>query len=95
MPTGVVVEALINAELSAATNELLYISPLSTTDLAAGSGAAPLAQLSAIGVGASAWGYVRCLTNTSGQVRSRLLSGAAGTLYLSTTGWVDRRGRDT
>jgi hypothetical protein len=40
-------------------------------------------------------GLVDVMTNTSSQVRSRLTLSAAGTtLYITTTGWFDSRGRD-
>lgn len=95
VPTGIVVEALLNVSLSATTNDFVYLSALSQTDLAASNTAAPLAQGGIAGAGVtSLHGGLRVLTNTSAQIRSRMISGAGGTLYISSQGWIDRRGRD-
>jgi hypothetical protein len=40
-------------------------------------------------------GIYSCMTNTASQVRSRLAQSTANTsLYMGTSGWIDRRGRD-
>jgi len=39
--------------------------------------------------------WARCMTNTAQQIRTRLYQGNANTtLYIGTTGWMDRRGKD-
>lgn len=44
----------------------------------------------------NAGGQVRVFTNTSSQIRSRIQISAAGTsLFITTFGWIDRRGRDS
>lgn len=94
VPTGVVVEACFNFELSGVTNDAIEFSALAVADLAPSTTAAPLSQFVAVGAAVTFSSFYRCLTNTLAQIRSRMLSGAGGTLYMSTTDWIDRRGRD-
>lgn len=73
-----------------------YFSDLATNDLAPSLTLAPLGQLFINGV---ANGQVGCQiairTNTSKQIRTRLLSSDASTVLRgSTMSWIDRRGRD-
>ena len=93
VPTGIVVEAIFNFSLSGTTNDFAYFSALSQTDLAASNTAAPLAQGGIAGAAVTSLNFTRVLTNTSAQIRSRMLSGAGGTLFISSQGWVDTRGR--
>ncbi len=98
VPDGIVVEAIMNvlAGGQSATSNALYLSPLTATDSAASRTAAPLATLSVnTATGVIFAGQVRCMTNTSGQIRSRLeTSDGTTVLRIATLGWVDRRGRD-
>jgi len=98
-PLGVRVEGIFTVGLLAtSTATAAYISDLSVTD------EVPVVTIPryAIEVVAAtsaitqlAVGNQRVFTNTLSQIRSRLAaSGADLTLYISTRGWIDRRGRD-
>lgn len=96
VPIGIAVEAIMNVEVLTGAGGIVaaYLSDLATTDVAAAEGATPLG---AFIVNTSNRGGVqaRIMTNTSGQIRSRLSFSDAGVvLYLQTIGWIDRRGRD-
>ncbi len=94
VPTGVNVKALLNVRVAggAATEGVVYISDLATTDVAASTGAAPLG----IGTGlpaTSMYFQASVRTNTSAQFRSR--ESAADSIFAAATlGWIDRRGQD-
>lgn len=95
VPSGVRVEAMMNVVLqtASATAEVVYISDLSTTDLAPNTGVAPLAQVFTPGNNRGA-APVRCMTNSSSQIRTRLgTGGSTETLRIATIGWRDTRGR--
>jgi hypothetical protein len=100
VPTGVVVIALVNAGIyhtgGWAQVTGLYLSPLTATDTA------PLATTTGFTVSSGKssvdmdFNYAEIVTNTSAQIRSRLnASEAAGTVYITTLGWVDTRGKDS
>lgn len=101
IPTGVVVQALLDVWLDATTSGadsfFVYLSALAAADLAPSATLAPLATLkmSGAGNGWTAGGQARVRTNTLAQIRSRCgtASGAADVLRLVTLGWDDRRGR--
>lgn len=98
VPTGVKVDALLNASLgidSAAPSALL-LSSLDVSDQAPSISASPLAQLiNSTPGGLTVSSPITVRTNTSAQIRSRLsFSNAATGLAISTLGWIDRRGRD-
>jgi hypothetical protein len=104
-PVGVNVIALINAALIQATGAtetaVMNVSDLASTDEAPSESAAPLGQLTSVGLNGAdtyAWsGYasLQIRTNTSAQVRYRLnLSTARHTARIATLGWIDRRDRD-
>lgn len=98
VPTGIKVDARLHVTVVGASNTTLaYISPLDVSDQAPSATAAPLSN----GGGTNTSGTVttgvevRCRTNTSAQVRSRLsASGVSDVLRIATLGWVDTRGRD-
>ena len=103
VPTGVVVEAVVNAGLrnagSGVSSRLLLSCP-NVTDTAPSETTTPLwggGALTANATGGvrAAYTQQRVLTNASAQIRSRLLaSDASVTLYLATIGWIDLRGKD-
>lgn len=102
VPLGIRVKAIMNAMLELGVSETLtaaLLSDLSVTDAAASISAAPLAQImSQVSTVAAKDNAVQVMiwTNTSGQIRSRLLaSGAATILRIATVGWIDRRGKDS
>jgi hypothetical protein len=103
VPTGIVVYAISNwmvLNTAAAVNFSGVVSSLDTTDSAPNISAAPLINLggnvaTAAGNVAYASAYLTIKTNTSGQVRSRMLGSDANcNLRASTVGWIDTRGRD-
>jgi hypothetical protein len=101
-PLGVIVEAKLFAVASASSGptdspSAVYISDPAVTDTAASTSAGSIylyqGAAAAVGQGGA---QVRVFTDTSSQVRTRLNTSAAGTsLYMSTIGWNDRRGKDT
>lgn len=98
VPTGITVEPVLSVTVNGDTNgEAVYLSSLSQNDMAANAG------MGQVGIYASAAitavegiGMVHgVLTNTSGQIRSRLAQGGGNSiLRIKTHGWIDRRGRD-
>ncbi len=95
VPTGIAVQALVNAELViAGTAGMLYLSDLAATDEAASATAAPLGQVSANVANQIAAAPCQIRTNTSGQIRYRVSASDGSTIVrISTLGWIDRRGR--
>lgn len=98
VPPGVVGEAIFNLGVTsnnAGNNEAALISPLSTADTAPVNGNATLGVFVAAASANAPYSVLaRCVTDTSGQVRSRMLSGAAGSvLAITTLGWRDFLGR--
>ena len=99
VPTGIVVEALINVYLSnvAATSAPnVLISPLSISDQTPSS---PVSSTTLSAANAGNTGNpsanISVFTNTSAQVRSRLNgSDASVTLLLISLGWIDTRGKN-
>lgn len=100
LPTGLNVEALINASarLSSANSLTALFTDLAITDTAPSFETASTGQLSVQGSTATdvASGQLRIRVNTSAQIRARLSFSDAGTrLHVATQGWYDRRGRDS
>lgn len=101
LPTGVKVEALLSVGFSAGSvgenPAYLYISSLDVADVSPNvSGALTWAAYSASAVVNNSGGQARVWTNTSAQVRSRVLLSSTNTnLHINTNGWIDPRGRDT
>jgi hypothetical protein len=90
VPTGLNVRAKMNITVNGPVN--FYLSDLATTDLAPSATVAPLVN-AGITTATGVQGEIR--TNTSAQIRTRAsASGAGERLFVATTGWVDRRGRD-
>lgn len=93
VPTGVKVQALLRAVYTSATvTASAFFSSPDESDQAAGISGAGVG----IGIIQAANGYAgslqRVRTNTSGQIRHR--AGGVGTLYATTYGWVDSRGKE-
>jgi len=97
VPTGVVVEAIYSvADQAVTSNHFVLMSPLSLTDQTPSSSIFSYsAQAGGTGITSfTAGGQFRTLTNASAQIRSRAsASGASDTFTISTTGWIDTRGR--
>lgn len=96
VPTGVIVQAWINAYLNNQTTAALsaYLSDPAVTDGAATTGG-PRQSLSTSAAGATstASGDFYIYTNTSSKIRYRLsASGASDAIFIGTLGWVDSRG---
>lgn len=94
-PLGVRVEGVFQiSALASATLIDISISDLSVTDEGPGVVGAT-ASLEIITATQAVVANQRVFTNTSSQIRSRSgTTGADLTFYISTRGWVDRRGRD-
>jgi len=92
VPTGVQVEALIVAELAYTSAQgYSYYSSLDTTDGTAGGGGRNDQYVNSTLI--DAIDNLCRRTNTSAQIRARFST--TGVLYYITTlGWIDRRGRD-
>jgi hypothetical protein len=92
VPTGVVVGAMVagNFQNTAAAVSAL-LSSLATADT--------LPAVNGIGVtsnGNTASTLSQTVrTNTSAQIRGRIVGNINSSLYLTTQGWIDRRGRDS
>jgi hypothetical protein len=102
LPTGVNVVAEFNFHAFDATNAnqiSVEFSDLAIADTAPSFTVAPLGQsISAVTNSVGGAGSTRCRTNTSAQVRARLVGspGYATTavLRVATKGWIDKRGKD-
>ena len=102
VPIGINIYAMFNggtANSGAAGNAVYYFSDLASTDAAVSLTVAPLGQGPLVQTAANAVGFAfgtfSIRTNTSAQIRSRLLfSDASVTLYMATLGWIDRRNQD-
>ena len=93
VPTGVVVTAEVQMEVtSGSANNALYLSPLTSDDVAVGTTVADCLAQAASFLGFAA---KQVDTNSSAQIRSRQ-SGTNGSdsISIRTIGWFDRRGRD-
>ena len=97
VPSGVQVTALMNVGIAGGAGGPIQvlISSLDANDQAPSQTASPGGQLTLIAGSTVPWAAIAPRTNTSGQVRSRLsFSDGSTTLYISTQGWIDRRGRE-
>lgn len=100
IPTGVIVEAIVNASMRSLTSGsiVVYLSSLETANIAPSHSVAPLGSMDTTNTAAvdtTAASQHRIFTNTSAQIRSRLsASGANDVLRIATIGWVDTRERD-
>lgn len=80
---------------SADQAKAIYISDLALADVGASNTAVSVHEFSGYAGQMQVNAQVRCFTNTSAQVRSRIQVSTAGTvLYIATNGWRDRRGQD-
>lgn len=98
VPTGLRVDAKLNVGVgdTASVGEAVYLSDLSTTDLAGSNTVAPLFTLQCV-AGATSFGSAQATvkTNTSAQIRSRCALGTASqSMRIATLGWIDSRGKD-
>src|SRR5438132_11696214 len=98
VPTGITVYANFNTRfISTVANSGVLFSDPATNDAPPSLTAAPLINFahdanSGVGIG----GAYTIRTNTSGQIRYRVIASDANvTIRLATTGWTDRRGRDS
>lgn len=92
-PPGVRVLAnVIVANASVTSNGAFYFSDPSTTDTAPANNIGQVATPSTTTYSQSA---IQVRTNTSSQIRSRAsFSDGATSMYVTTTGWIDNRGKD-
>lgn len=102
VPTGIVVGAMFSALARNVANNFsfdTYFSSLVQADEVVGQIVAPLSQTGgsytiAGGSTLAASGNLTIRTNTSAQIRTRALGSDANcTLYISTYGWIDTRGK--
>ena len=89
VPPGVVVEAF--GRIATGGSHFLHVRPPGTSDGTPSLTATPLADVVGASSGSSSW---RSLTNTSQQVQWGAEGSTSTTSYLTTEGWIDRRGRD-
>ena|GEM_PF-6004743 len=96
VPNGINVRAMLNVFIANSSPTGTYISSLNVNDDSTSTTANVIPTLSSdTGTGTrSTGGQVLVWTNTSGQIRTRSVT-ATTTLRISTTGWMDRRGRDS
>jgi hypothetical protein len=93
VPTGIKVVACVGVHMTTVTTGFNAVR-IYDLDLTAAAAAVANA-ISYMGGTSSKGAPVEVMTNTSGQIGSRMESSAVGiTLYIGTIGWIDRRGRD-
>ena len=90
-PLGVVVQAFGSGRQGA--GYFMHIRPLFASDGAPSDTASPLGTLGAGGSSTFAPGTWRAFTDTSSRIQWALSGSVAGN-YLTTAGWIDRRGKD-
>ena len=95
VPLGVQTTAVFNAMLNgASSNVQTYISSPSQNDEAPSITVAPLFSVASYNIGSLVFAQqMQVLTNTSSQIRRRETV-SAGTVSISTIGWIDSRGRN-
>ncbi len=97
IPTGIIVEPIMSVRVDADQNgEQQYFSSLSQSDIAV---SASNAQIGIFVAGVTSVAVYESLTNiftnTSGQIRTRAVSGsAASSMRIQINGWIDTRGRN-
>ena len=92
VPSGIVVDAVINVEGNDTGNWVTYISPTVVNDEAPAATDGPLGQLG-INNGRGLT-QMNVLTNTSGQIRIRASLDTMDSFNISTIGWRDERGQN-
>lgn len=100
VPTGIRVKAILSINTDALTTSdcpgAVLFSDLSTTDNTPSTSLSNMFHYFVLAAETSIGAQVQVWTNTSGQIRSRIqLSGTNTNLYVSTFGWIDRRGKDS
>jgi hypothetical protein len=91
-PLGVRVRAVMSVGQAGVTASYHYYSDPSTTDIPA---TQQNAHTSLPTSSTAASVQIQVMTNTSSQIRSRVSASDASTsLYITTTGWIDSRGKD-
>lgn len=85
-PNGIITTAIVNG-LIASEDQTVYLSAITSADVAASTTASPLGTL-----GDDAPNPAFVITNTSRQIRYRATTNAA--VRIATIGWIDERGRD-
>lgn len=94
VPTGVRMEAMLRAAITASNNgNCMLISSLDFTDAAPSTTSAPGASLICQVSGTHVSGDFRVMTNTSAQFRYRSNDNSVDS-YINTVGWIDARGKD-
>jgi hypothetical protein len=97
VPTGVVVEAIINVRSggSGAVDNRCYISSLDQADQSPSLLDTPLSSTGVSSGSASQAGRMSVRTNTSAQIRTRnAASDVNVSVQIVTLGWIDRRGKE-
>lgn len=101
VPTGLKVEAIFNARLDNAATAGSYAVEVSDPDITnPGVNVTATNPLASLGGGLQVAtdvliGQLRCVTNTSAEIRTMVNSADAATeITISTHGWIDRRGKD-
>lgn len=99
VPIGIKVKAKVSVGFSCTSNADnpagIYVSDLACADIGPGVSVAVSNQVfTNSAVSQSGGSQIDVMTNTSGQLRTRLAVSAAGTtLFMNTYGWIDTRGR--
>lgn len=95
VPNGLRMRALVTIGIqSTSASEMLYVSDLSSNDMAPDGGNAPSASVRAAVASVTNFAPLSVMTNPSRQVRYRCSAGAATTsVRICTLGWEDTRGR--
>lgn len=97
VPTGIIVFPIMNCVVTetSGASELVYLSALSQTDVAASSSNAQVAIFAGGNSAQTAAEVSNVATNTSAQIRSRAATGSSSTIFnINTVGWRESRGRD-
>ena len=96
VPSGIVVDAMLNIGiLESGGSDLAYVSPFTVSDMAPSLSAPPGVSVKSHVSTAWGWSPITVTTDTNQQVRFRLATGSATSLFRGVTlGWIDTRGRN-
>lgn len=96
VPSGIVVDAMLNIGiLESGGSDLAYVSPFTVSDMAPSLSAAPGVSVKSHSSTAWGWSPITVTTDINREVRFRLATGSATSLFRGVTlGWIDTRGRN-
>lgn len=91
VPTGLVIEAILNIKCTHATTSIVYVSNPNFTNIAPSASALPLGTINSANSNGNVQ-QVKIMTDTSAQISARATASSTG-IRISAIGWTDPRGK--